>query len=255
MSASNLSPNMKVIKAWVEASFDGITHVGVYNCRRISGSQTYSQHSWPNAIDIHVTNGTWTATPAEKAVGDAIFAALLDKFGDHLKEKLWWTMNHWNHIHVSTYPYGYSTPPCAGGAQRIKFKDGHVEYAAFPLTISPPPVQGGGNEGGDDDMALKRNDKGGAVRKLQNGLLGWDADILPQWGADRDFGAETENAVKAFQAAFDLPVTGQADGITFSLIMEFLPDRVAKPVPVRDDQARDLANKALDALGRVKETI
>jgi hypothetical protein len=34
------------------------------------------------------------------------------------------------------WPKGWLTPPCAGGAQRIKFEDGHVEYAPFPLTIN-----------------------------------------------------------------------------------------------------------------------
>ena len=33
------------------------------------------------------------------------------------------------------WPKGWLTPPCKGGAQRIKFEDGHVEYAPFPLTI------------------------------------------------------------------------------------------------------------------------
>lgn len=40
------------------------------------------------------------------------------------------------------------------------------------------------------------------------------AFMLPNWGADGDFGSETANAVKAFQAAQGLDVTGKVDGRT-----------------------------------------
>lgn len=131
-----LSPNMLIIKEYVEDKYsDLITHIGVTNCRKIAGSQTYSQHSWPNAIDIHVTN-EFKANSIEKSNGDAIFADLQRTFGDYLYEKIWWTTNHWNHIHVSTYPKGWLTPPCAGGELKIRFEDGTVQSVSeFPETI------------------------------------------------------------------------------------------------------------------------
>ena len=46
---------------------------------------------------------------------------------------------------------------------------------------------------------------------MQRDLLIWDAGCLPKYGADGDFGAETEAAVKAFQQAEGLPVTGVYD--------------------------------------------
>lgn len=61
---------------------------------------------------------------------------------------------------------------------------------------------------------LSRGDYGSAVRAMQEALLRWDPDCLPEYGADGDFGEETEDAVKAFQRAAGLPVTGVYDAAT-----------------------------------------
>lgn len=68
-----------------------------------------------------------------------------------------------------------------------------------------PPVEAEG---------LRRGDEGSAVTAMQRALLIWKPDCLPEWGADGDFGEETERAVKAFQKAVDLPVTGVYDEAT-----------------------------------------
>ena len=48
-----------------------MTHMGGYNCRRIAGSMTMSQHSYGNAIDISMIDGVSISSsweePAEKA--------------------------------------------------------------------------------------------------------------------------------------------------------------------------------------------
>jgi peptidoglycan hydrolase-like protein with peptidoglycan-binding domain len=49
---------------------------------------------------------------------------------------------------------------------------------------------------------------------MQEALLKWDAKCLPKYGADGDFGKETEAAVKAFQTASGLPATGVYDEVT-----------------------------------------
>ena len=61
---------------------------------------------------------------------------------------------------------------------------------------------------------LRRGDYGTAVRAMQEALLRWDTRCLPKYGADGDFGGETEKAVKAFQAASGLPETGVYDEAT-----------------------------------------
>ncbi|MBQ8508038.1 MAG: peptidoglycan-binding protein [Clostridia bacterium] len=60
---------------------------------------------------------------------------------------------------------------------------------------------------------LSRGMEGDAVKALQQNLmkLGFD---LPKYGADGDFGSETEEALKAFQTLVGLPVTGIYDAAT-----------------------------------------
>jgi hypothetical protein len=57
------------------------------------------------------------------------------------------------------------------------------------------------------------------VRAVQERLLAWDAGVLPKWGADGDFGVETEEAVKRFQVAVGLTATGSVDGLTLALLL------------------------------------
>lgn len=76
---------------------------------------------------------------------------------------------------------------------------GSVDYAAIGETVT---------EG------LRRGDEGSAVRKMQEALLLWNAKCLPEYGADGDFGPETEKALKAYQKETGLPVTGIYDEAT-----------------------------------------
>lgn len=61
---------------------------------------------------------------------------------------------------------------------------------------------------------LCRGDKGDDVRAMQRELLKWDTNCLPKYGADGDFGSETESALKRFQTEKGLPVTGVYDKAT-----------------------------------------
>ena len=66
-----------------------------------------------------------------------------------------------------------------------------------------------GEEGGEEPVkTIRKGDKGAEVKELQEKLirLGY---ALPKYGADGDFGKETESAVKAFQTDNGL----KADGI------------------------------------------
>lgn len=57
---------------------------------------------------------------------------------------------------------------------------------------------------------LKNGDKGDGVAFIQRGLIQLGFSVGPD-GADGDFGDNTETAVKAFQTAYGLSVTGQVD--------------------------------------------
>lgn len=68
---------------------------------------------------------------------------------------------------------------------------------------------------------LSRGDSGAAVKEMQEALLGWYAGCLPKYGADGDFGYETESAVKAFQGRVGLPVTGIYDDATKAALLNY----------------------------------
>lgn len=83
-------------------------------------------------------------------------------------------------------------------------------------------VLSNGSRAGDDDPVtgeLRRGDSGPEVRAMQERLLKWDPNCLPEYGADGDFGKETEDAVKAFQKGKGLPVTGVYDAATEAALM------------------------------------
>jgi peptidoglycan hydrolase-like protein with peptidoglycan-binding domain len=77
-------------------------------------------------------------------------------------------------------------------------------------------------------MALRRNDTGNAVTKLQHALLSWNPLALPTFGVDGDYGAETEAAVADYQRAADLDTTqdfdtlGVADPTTIAYVLSNL---------------------------------
>lgn len=64
-----------------------------------------------------------------------------------------------------------------------------------------------------DGSVLRRGDKGADVKKLQQELMALGYN-LPRYGADGDFGAETENAVKAFQKVNGLTADGEVGPAT-----------------------------------------
>jgi hypothetical protein len=51
------------------------------------------------------------------------------------------------------------------------------------------------NENAPFEFPIKKGDSGNNVRNLQLLLLKYDNKILPKYGADNDFGSETENAL------------------------------------------------------------
>jgi len=78
-------------------------------------------------------------------------------------------------------------------------------------------ASGGGASGGTDGGTLRRGDRGEAVRALQKRLiaLGYSCGSS---GADGDFGAFTETAVRRFQQAHGLADDGIAGPLTMAAI-------------------------------------
>ena len=85
---------------------------------------------------------------------------------------------------------------------------------------------------GSKPMPLKKGSKGVAVKTLQTALISLGYN-LPRYGADGDYGNETETAVRAFQLAHSLPV----DGVWDEECQEVLEERIGiveEPAPVED---------------------
>lgn len=137
----------------------------------------------------------------------------------------------WRDGHIGVYIGGGYTIEMRGfdyDCQKRKVTDGTwtkwgklpasmLEYVADEQTA---PIEG-------HIDGLKRGDYGNAVTAMQKALLKWDANCLPKYGADGDFGTETEKALKAYQKAVALPVTGVYDEQTRLALSE------AKPVTSR----------------------
>ena len=103
-------------------------------------------------------------------------------------------------------------------------------------------------------QGLSRGDHGSAVTAMQEALLKWDQKCLPKWGADGDFGGETEAALKAFQGAAGLPVTGVYDVAT----RKALTDQPAPPVDddgTDDSELSDVPVQPLEPTGRYIEIL
>ena len=103
-------------------------------------------------------------------------------------------------------------------------------------------------------QGLSRGDHGSAVTAMQEALLKWDSGCLPKYGADGDFGSETEKAVRAFQEAEGLPVTGVYDEAT----RKALTDNPAPPVDdggTGDSELSDNPVPSLEPTGRYVEIL
>jgi len=96
---------------------------------------------------------------------------------------------------------------------------GRPAYADVPAPLPTP----------DTTPLLKNGDSGPAVKRMQERLL-VHGFKLPQFGADGDFGDETEKAVIAFQTARKLEVDGICGDQTWGAL-NAAPPVVAPPAP------------------------
>jgi len=209
---------------------------GVYNRRRIANSNSWSQHSWPNALDIFFTKYGDTSHKHQARLDKVAHWLRLNANTLQIRTLLWRTAGHWDHIHVDFWPKGYATPSRYRGGEDNLYKtiDGEVLTHADLLAL-------------EEDM-LQKGDKGLRVVAVQKQLLDLGYE-LPQWGADGDFGTETEDAVKAFQTDRELEVDGVLRAIDLGLLF-----RLTVTAHV-DVYAREVAEAADSRLNALKEAI
>ena len=110
-----------------------IAYAGRFVCKQISGSTSWSQHSWGNADDLFPTpdntqaklrsiadSVVWQAT--HKTVANRGRKLDVAEVIDHDARRIWTPAEGWHsyggttgaHIHVSGAPLKTGTPPCAG---------------------------------------------------------------------------------------------------------------------------------------------
>jgi hypothetical protein len=95
----------RVARNWGGTSLE---NWGVFVCRRIAGSSTWSQHAYGNAVDFH----------ASTTVMDAIAGYCRgESMRDVVAQVLWKVPDHWDHVHVSGRPMHTGLPACAGGEE------------------------------------------------------------------------------------------------------------------------------------------
>ena len=112
-----------------------IAFAGRFNCRKISGSSSYSQHAWGNADDFFPTSGSALVVQqrlrniADAVVYQAKHRTKANRFRkldvaeviDHENGRIWTPAGGWRtyggatglHVHVSGAPLRTGTPGCA----------------------------------------------------------------------------------------------------------------------------------------------
>lgn len=92
--------------------FPHAVNLGVFNCRRIAGSTTFSQHAWADAWDVASPQSAKTLQPDRYL--DAIVAHLRSREAKlAITRILYRVPNHGSHGHVDVDPERRGTPPCA----------------------------------------------------------------------------------------------------------------------------------------------
>lgn len=86
-----------------------LVYMGIFNCRKIDGSVSWSQHAFHNALDFRIRRkaadpGSIDATATSKVV---------NAVKRYAAEALWLVPGHYFHAHLTGDPKKFGTPPCA----------------------------------------------------------------------------------------------------------------------------------------------
>lgn len=208
------TPNINTIIDWVRSEYPDLPRIQTTNCRKIAGSSTWSQHSWANAADIFVDPET----------GNELKPRLIEKFGPHIKVILWQVPNHYDHIHVDTWPTGVGTPPCAGGSLQVRHRDGSMG-SVFTDDIE---------EGGDEmSTAALRN------QVVEAGAKGWlpTTEAVNYWLAKANNPADPE-----WRSDFE-PMWAREKQKEYLTIKDGLVKPAATAAPTMSAIAADMAKR------------
>lgn len=184
-----------------------IEKLSMWVVRYIGGTTTWSQHAYGATGDVNYylrgKNGynrgwSWDKTDFTPELVDALLAIRTNN-GKQVFAwgGTWRTKQDYMHWYPGCGPKDYLT---GIDMSTVEFGDGTI----------PEP--------GEEEQMIQRGDKGKQVGTVQQALID-NGFPLPQWGADEDFGAETEGAVKAYQSDEELDSTGKVDGVTAAFLI------------------------------------
>jgi len=98
---------------------------------------------------------------------------------------------------------------------------------------------------------LKKGSRGAKVKELQQAILKYDSKLLPKFGADSDFGSETENAINTILGKTSIASQEEIDSIISKADSMKKSEETKKAVEVANTNRSNLAQK-LVALAKGK---
>lgn len=164
-----------------KARWAGLTYQ-VFNCRRIAGTSSWSQHAFANAVDIF----------GQERVLDEV--ARYARSRSDVRTVLWQVRDHYDHVHVDFHPKGTNTPPCAGGTGGPTPADPTGEW---PLSMMTTLRKG------------MRHPHVALFQTILNGTSEIENRKWPHVNVDGAFGDHTHNVTLMFQDSRGL----KADGV------------------------------------------
>lgn len=183
-------------------------------CRGGTGYSGYSQHSWGNAIDLTPRPKTTAAKTLEQL--DPVAGFLLkNRYAFGIHGLLWRgkslisgyaVAGHFDHIHVSFFPYGKDTPNCAApwqNANRWQYSSKLSSKSEWQLYPSQGEYDGAQIQD-TDTLPLTAGDVGPLVKHYQGQMIKWDPYALPVYRDDGTFGAEMSEWVWIFKGRFGI---------------------------------------------------
>lgn len=169
---------------------------GTYKCRTIGSSSKMSLHSYGLALDLN---------PRHNPQGYPVVHNYPQTFIDDIEAL---KTNNAKSVFTWGGRWSASTPP----------DPMHWQIDCKPSDIATGIAYEG------MEVTLKRGDKGDAVAKFQRALNAWNPDL--GLVVDKVFGPATESGVKSYQHAADLSESGEIDGVTAALLLEYVKDSV-----------------------------
>lgn len=158
-------------------------------------------------------------------------------------------------VELRGYDFGEQRNTLQGRAFKFWGLCPYVTYTADEETLAIEMMAGKASTPGNRPT-LRKGDKGEAVREMQEKLLEAGC-TLPEHGADADFGAETVEAVKAFQTSNALHPDGICGPLTWakldtpaSVVVKVPAVATDKPTLRKGDKGeavREMQNKLLEA--------